>query len=47
MPNITTYTDNETYIGFLRLSEVKRKELRDSFVKEIQTELEEQKIKRR
>jgi len=32
MPNITAYIDNETYIGFLKLSDNDRKEIRENIV---------------
>ena len=32
MPIIQTYADNEVYIGFLKLPDAKRKELRQKFV---------------
>ncbi len=42
MPNIPTYADNETYIGFLELSDEKRKRLRTSFIEEIKDSIKDE-----
>ena len=39
MPNTTIYMDNETYTGFINLSEDKQKELREQFVKKVKKEV--------
>ena len=44
MPNIPIYAENTTYIGFLKLKEETRKELRKDFIMDIRKKMEKEGI---